>query len=116
MAAFPTPLDAYPPTSDGLVAMLGDRIAMDPFNAVATGIFVLAILHTFLAARFTALAHSVQSRHDRHSRAASRPATPSVLAGSCTFWGKSKSFSDSGQSLFWSPWWPTPVGAGQRII
>jgi hypothetical protein len=36
--AFPTPLTAYPTTPDGLVATLTQRVAQDPFNAVATGI------------------------------------------------------------------------------
>ena len=40
------------------------RVEFSPFNAVVTGIFALAILHTFLAARFSALAHVVQHRHD----------------------------------------------------
>ena len=40
----------------GLGAVLRDRIAADPFHAVATAIFALAIAHTFAAARFAALA------------------------------------------------------------
>ena len=47
------PLDAYPVVDGGLLATLAARLHADPFNAVATGIFVLAILHTFVAARFT---------------------------------------------------------------
>ena len=86
---FPTPLDAYPPVpGGGLMATLAGRIAVSPFNAVATGIFVLAILHTFSAARFSALAHSVQERHDRGSHTEGRPATPSVLAELLHFLGE----------------------------
>ena len=70
------------------MATLTDRIAMDPFNAVATGIFVLAILHTFSAARFSALAHSVQHRADARAHAAGRPARPSVLAELLHFLGE----------------------------
>ncbi len=87
--AFPTPLDTYPAASgDGLMATLADRVAVDPFNAVATGIFILAILHTFSAARFSKLAHTVQSRADRRLRAEGRPATPSVLAELLHFLGE----------------------------
>ena len=51
-AHFPTPLSDYPPASPaGLLQTLTDRIAQDPANIVATGIFALAILHTFLAPR-----------------------------------------------------------------
>jgi Putative Na+/H+ antiporter len=89
MTDFPTPLESYPPVSDsGLMATLGDRLGIDPFNAVATGIFVLAILHTFSAARFSALAHLVQHREDARARAAGRPALPSVLAEMLHFLGE----------------------------
>ena len=52
---FPTPLDAYPsPSADGLLATLSARVTTDPFNAVATAIFLLAIVHTFVAPKFAA--------------------------------------------------------------
>jgi hypothetical protein len=59
---FPTPLAAYPTSPDGVLSTLQLRAAADPFAALATAIFVLAIVHTFAAARFTALAHRVQRR------------------------------------------------------
>src|SRR5215217_9516107 len=40
----------------GLAGVLRERIAADPFNAVATAIFFLAIIHTFAAARIATLA------------------------------------------------------------
>jgi hypothetical protein len=79
---FPTPLDAYPVADGGLLATLKARVDADPFNAVVTGIFALAIVHTFLAARFSALAHAVQHRHDerRHRRGlGSQPSLPAEL-------------------------------------
>ena len=39
-----------------------ERIRIEPFNAVATAIFVLAILHTFAAARFAKRAHTCSWR------------------------------------------------------
>ncbi|MGH8638833.1 MAG: putative Na+/H+ antiporter, partial [Burkholderiales bacterium] len=56
------------------------RIAFDPFNLVVTGIFVVAILHTFAAARFMGLAHGVQHRHDERARERGEPQRPSVAA------------------------------------
>lgn len=89
LTGFPTPLDAYPPLpGGGLMTTLLDRIAVDPFNAVATGIFVLAILHTFSAARFAALSHSIQEREDRRARGEGRPPRPSVLAELLHFLGE----------------------------
>jgi hypothetical protein len=88
-ATFPTPLGAYPaPSADGLLATLADRVEVVPFNAVATAIFFLAILHTFAAARFVRLAHDVQHRHDARARARGRPGTPSVVAELLHFLGE----------------------------
>ncbi len=87
--AFPTPLADYPaPSPDGLLATIADRAAADPFNAVATGIFFLAIVHTFAAARFAHLAHVVQHRHDDRARAEGKPLRPSVLAEFLHFLGE----------------------------
>ena len=85
---FPTPLDAYPVVDGGLLATLRARVDADPFNLVVTGIFALAILHTFLAARFTRRAHDVQHRHDedRHRRGL-RP-QPSMAAELLHFVGE----------------------------
>jgi hypothetical protein len=81
-ASFPTPLSAYPPPSpDGLFATLAARAAQDPFNLAITAIFVIAILHTFAAARFTRMAHDVQHRHDARlpPGAAARPSVAAEL-------------------------------------
>jgi hypothetical protein len=56
------------------------RAAAEPFNLVATGIFAVAILHTFAAARFTAWSHRLQHRHDEQARAEGRDPTPHVAA------------------------------------
>jgi hypothetical protein len=86
---FPTPLTAYPTTSgEGLLATLAARAAQDPFNVVATAIFLLAIAHTFSAARFASLSHKVQHRHDLRCREEGRPPTPSVRAELLHFFGE----------------------------
>jgi hypothetical protein len=87
-SAFPTPLDAYPPAAGSLWDTLAARIDADPFNAVATGIFVLAILHTFAASWFTRLAHRVQHRHADRARVEGRPVVPSVLGEVLHFLGE----------------------------
>jgi hypothetical protein len=85
---FPTPLDAYPVVPGGLLATLGARIQADPFNVVVTGIFVLAIVHTFLAARFSTLAHDVQHRHDADRGSRGLSPQPSLLAELLHFVGE----------------------------
>jgi hypothetical protein len=80
-AGFPLPLSAYPPASgEGLFATLAARVAVEPFNAVATVIFVLAVVHTFAAGRFARLAHEVQHRHDERAHASGKEPTPSPAA------------------------------------
>lgn len=83
----PRPLADYPDAGT-LVATFVARAAAEPFNVVATCIFVLAIVHTFVAAKFTALAHAVQHRAEASARAAGQPVQPSVLAESLHFLGE----------------------------
>ncbi|HEX3729253.1 MAG TPA: putative Na+/H+ antiporter, partial [Opitutaceae bacterium] len=79
-AEFPLPLDRYPPLADaGLAHTLANRVRIDPFNLVATAIFFLAVLHTFLTPYFRRWAHRVEARHQAHSK--SRRATHYDEAG-----------------------------------
>lgn len=56
-ADFPTPLASYDDTETAaLLPKLIGRVEKDPFNAIATVIFLAAIVHTFLAAKFRAIA------------------------------------------------------------
>ena len=80
-------LSSYPdPGGQPLVQILWERAQIEPFNAIATAIFVLAILHTFAAARFTALSHRIQ--HEHYARADGRPRTSSVAAEVLHFLGE----------------------------
>ena len=87
-ALFPVPLTAYPPAHDTILATLADRVAIAPFNAVASTIFMLAIVHTFAASRFAAWAHRVQHQHDQRSRAIGRPPSPNIAAEVLHFLGE----------------------------
>ena len=80
IAVLPRALADYPDTPGGLAQILVARIAIEPFNAIATAIFVLAIVHTFAAAAVTSAAHSVQHRHDETLRRQAKPSSPSVFA------------------------------------
>jgi hypothetical protein len=62
--------------------------SVDPLNVAATAIFALAIVHTFLTARVTELAHRVQHRHDERLLAAGGSPTPSILANGLHFIGE----------------------------
>jgi putative Na+/H+ antiporter len=63
-----------------LVEVLRANAAANPINIAATIIFGLAVVHTFLAARFTDLAHAVARARAGRERAAGRSPTPSVLS------------------------------------
>ena len=88
-AAFPRALADYPDLpGEPLARVLASRVELEPFNAIATGIFAIAILHTFLAARFTSLAHRVQYRHAERCRETGAAPSPSVLAEVLHFLGE----------------------------
>ena len=75
-AEFPLPLDRYPAAhGEGLLQVLGDRIHADPFNLVASALFLLAIVHTFLTPVFRHWARGVEARQ----KAATRPAKATLL-------------------------------------
>jgi hypothetical protein len=62
--SFPRALDSYDDvTGSGLLPVLMNRIHAEPFNLVATAIFLLAIVHTFLAGKIRHYAHVVEQRH-----------------------------------------------------
>lgn len=49
--------------------MLKNRIKQEPFNLVATLIFIVAILHTFMASKFLAVAHKWEKAHAKKIKA-----------------------------------------------
>jgi hypothetical protein len=62
--AFPRALNEYQEAeSPELLATLLGRIDAEPFNLVASLIFLLAICHTFLTAKFRHLAHVAEAEH-----------------------------------------------------
>jgi hypothetical protein len=86
---FPFPLDQYlDPTTASIVEVLASRLAAQPFNGIATGIFLLAVLHTFVANRFRRWAHAVQHASDARRRAAGHAPRPSFRAEMLHFLGE----------------------------
>jgi Na+/H+ antiporter NhaD/arsenite permease-like protein len=77
---FPLPLSAYVEPEERLEEKLGRpltmwetlvlRVEVDPFNLVATIVFVLAVVHTFLCARFRSWAHHFEEKHRKAQAAA----------------------------------------------
>jgi hypothetical protein len=62
---FPLPTDAYNDQDvDNLWQKLAGRAKAEPFNLLATMIFLLAICHTFFASKFLSIAHGYEHRYD----------------------------------------------------
>jgi hypothetical protein len=61
---FPPELSSYASLPGAsLIEVLKARIQAEPFNLLGTIFFLLAIVHTFLASSFTALAHRYERQH-----------------------------------------------------
>jgi Na+/H+ antiporter NhaD/arsenite permease-like protein len=61
---FPLPLSAYESAEgDTLWTVLKRRAAREPFNVLASVLFLCAIVHTFLASRFMHLSHKWRDEH-----------------------------------------------------
>jgi hypothetical protein len=89
VAEFPRSLSSYPVIpGQSLLEALWSRIQADPINGVATLIFLLAVIHTFVASRFTEASHREQARHDAAQLAAGLAPRPSVKAGMLHFLGE----------------------------
>lgn len=64
-AAFPPSLESYNDSHmDGILDILIHRARQEPFNLVATLIFFLAIVHTFLAGKLMAISHRWAHEHE----------------------------------------------------
>lgn len=75
----PYPLQDYASgeEAEGIESLSGKllkRIETTPFNLVATLIFLLAVVHTFMAGFFQKLAHKIEERHRREIQEAGRTA------------------------------------------
>jgi len=58
------------PEGASIAEILSHRISANPFNLVVSLIFLIAILHTFMANKLTAKAHQIHEEHDERMKAA----------------------------------------------
>ena len=78
---FPRPTDSYNDQAiSDLWQRLAGRVAAEPFNLVATVIFLLAICHTFLASKFLSVAHDYEHRYDSLEKDEARAGESSGVA------------------------------------
>jgi len=62
--------DFKDPEGASMGELLSHRISANPFNLVASLIFLLAIIHTFMANKLTAYAHKIHEEHDERMKEA----------------------------------------------
>ena len=98
--SLPRALSSYPDQiSAPIVQLLIGRARIEPFNAIATAIFALAIIHTFGANQFSKRAHHVQHMHDQTGTAGrDGPRRRACGLKYFTSWAKSRSSSACGRS------------------
>jgi di/tricarboxylate transporter len=61
---FPRSLESYNDADVGSIwSILENRVKAEPFNLIATLIFFLAIVHTFMTGRFMTIAHKWEHEH-----------------------------------------------------
>ncbi|MFI5357068.1 MAG: putative Na+/H+ antiporter, partial [Opitutales bacterium] len=103
-APFPRPLDSYAPmaASAGVWDVIQARAEAEPFNVVATVIFILAVLHTFLTARIRHWAHVVEARHATRLKLLAPPADAEADQRSdvVSFWGQILHFLGEVEAVF----------------
>lgn len=69
----PLSLEAYEAAEkaqgiESLAEILLHRIKETPFNLVATLIFLMAIVHTFMSSKFQKIAHDIEHRHEQEKQ------------------------------------------------
>jgi hypothetical protein len=64
-AAFPPPLETYQDAAQGVWGKLTHRVSAEPFNLIGTLIFLVAIGHTFMVARFRHRAHFYEHEYQK---------------------------------------------------
>jgi hypothetical protein len=88
IAAAAIPAAAFAQVDRSLLGTLADHLSAEPFDGVATGIFVLAIIHTFATSYFTRRAHRMQHAADARASRDGRPAIPHLGAELLHFLGE----------------------------
>jgi Na+/H+ antiporter NhaD/arsenite permease-like protein len=100
---FPRALSSYTDPADvGITGVLKARAAAEPFNVVATGIFILAVLHTFATAKIRHWAHVVEHRHCEKLRLRAKPTdrNDDGRPDEVSFWGQILHFFGEVEAVF----------------
>jgi hypothetical protein len=108
---FPRDLSAYADPAGGIVDVIKARAAAEPFNVVATVIFILAVLHTFVAPKIRHWGHVVEERHceRRKIQRMNRDTNDDGRPDEVSFWGQVLHFFGEIEAVFGI--WAVALGA-----
>lgn len=102
--SFPVPVEIYGAEERNatLWEVLQHRVEVEPFNLIATIIFVLAVIHTFLTAKFRHWAHVIEHRHAEKLRREGRfvDLNNDGEPDEVSFWGKILHFFGEVEAVF----------------
>ncbi len=98
---FPPELSSYEsPEGAALWQVLLFRIKAEPFNLIATCLFVLAIIHTFIAPLFLQLAHRLEENHQQKLLRAGVAVSEPGTRGQVSFWAEVCHFLSEVEAVF----------------
>jgi hypothetical protein len=100
---FPRALESYPALEHASAwAIVKARAAAEPFNLVATVIFLLAVLHTFASGRIRHWAHVLEERHAASLKIkyAQRDRDGDGIPEEVSFWGQILHFFGEVEAIF----------------
>jgi len=100
---FPRALSDYAdPSVGGILEVIKARAAAEPFNVIATIIFILAVLHTFVAPKIRHWGHVVEERHcaQRKIERGGRDANEDGQPDEVSFWGQVLHFFGEIEAVF----------------
>jgi hypothetical protein len=80
-AQFPVPVEHYQDAGKSVWERIRSRASQQPFNVVATLIFLCAVVHTFLAPTFLRWAHRIENRHRERIQSRPRPSGGQQMEG-----------------------------------
>lgn len=106
---FPRSLDSYHDADiQGVGKVLLHRIHEEPFNLVASLLFLCAIIHTFFAGKFADIAHRMEEAH--HAKVLSGEAP----RNSVSHWGELMHFLGEVEVIF--ALWVLPLGVSAMLF
>lgn len=98
---FPRAVTDYTaPQGSSLWEVLAERIRAEPINLAATIIFLLAIVHTFLAPMFLRLSHRLEQQHLQRRAEAGKPPPSAGSRGEVSFLAEVFHFLGEVEAIF----------------